>query len=220
MNDESTKCCAYCGNVPTDGLTRDHVVPRALWPAGERPQHPAIVPACSTCHDKCDREATYFRNCLVAMCDTDSHPMLAKLLKGPVVRSIARRPGVARDFFRNTALRERRSREGIIVGAGWTFDIDMARFNRIVEEIVRGLFYWKSKEHMPNTHEVGVFSGNGFWETSGFHSLLPKLEPPQGLGDDVFTCRSQRDANDPYSTAWLLIFYQQVGIFAWSHARS
>lgn len=219
MNLKSTTCCAYCGNATTD-MTRDHVVPSALWLRGKRPKHPAVVPACPTCHKAYDREAAYFRNCLVAMCDTDAHPMLANLLSGPVVRSITRRPVVAHDFFRNATLRERRSREGIINGAGWTFDIDMARFNRTVEKIVRGLFYWRSTEHLPDTHKVDVFAGNGFWQTPDFRSLLPKLEPEKGFGDDVFTCRSQRDADDPNSTAWLLIFYQQVGVFACSHARS
>lgn len=208
--------CAYCG-IPSRELTRDHVVPCALWVKGERPGHPVIVPACLKCHKKYDDEATYFRNCLVSMCDMDAHPMLGKLLRGPVVRSIGRRRGVARDFFRNSQLRERRDKAGIITGSGRAFELDLPRFNRIVEKIVRGLFFFKSHERLPDTHEVGIFPDDAFWDMAGFQSLGPGWEPAAGLGDDVFTCRCQRDSSDDYSTAWLLVFYQKVVLFAWSN---
>jgi len=215
VNNLKPQICAYCGEL-SDNLTTDHVVPIALWIKGHRPQHPATVPACKDCHDSYDRETTYFRNCLVAMIDMDAHPMAAKLLRDPVVRSIERRPGVMRDFFRNFRRVERKTDAGIIVGTGWGFDIDMMRFNRMVEKIVRGLFYFKSGIPLPKTHEVGIFAGNDFWKLPDFQSLLEKMEPFAGLGDDVFMFRAQRDANDACSTAWIFMFFQQVGIFAWT----
>jgi hypothetical protein len=210
--------CAYCGK-PSDDLTKDHVVPLGLWIKGQHPQHPVVVPACRNCIDSpdwYDREATYFRNCLVSMIDMDAHPMAGKLLRGPVVRSIERRPGVMRDCFHNFRRMERKTDAGIIVGTGWAFDIDMTRFNRIVEKIVRGFFYFKSGIPLPKTHEVVIFPGNGFWKLPDFQSLLENMEPFAGLGDDVFMCRALRDANDTFLTAWIFMFFQNIGVFAWS----
>ena len=154
MNDLKPQICAYCGE-PSGDLTKDHVVPLALWIVGQHPQHPVVVPACRNCIDSpdwYDREATYFRNCLDLMIDMDAHPMAGKLLRGPVVRSIERDYHVMHDCFRNIRRMERKTDAGIIVGTGWAFDIDMIRFNRIVEKIVRVLLYFKSRIQLPKTH--------------------------------------------------------------------
>jgi hypothetical protein len=148
------------------------------------------------------------------MIDMDAHPMAGELLRGPVVRSIERRPGVMRDFFRNFRQVERKTDAGIIIGTEWGFDIDMTRFNRMVEKIVRGLFYFKSGIPLPKTCEVVIFTGNDFWKLPDFQTLLEKMEPFAGLGDDVFKCRAIRDTKDECLTAWLFIFFQQFGIFA------
>jgi hypothetical protein len=214
-NNLNAQICAYCGE-PSGNLTKDHVIPLALWIKGQYPQHPVVVPACRNCQDLYDREVTYFRNCLISMIDMDAHPMAGKLLRGPVVRSIERLSGVMHDFFRNIRRMERKTDAGIIVGTGWAFDIDMTRFNRIVEKIVRGLFYFKSGVPLPKTHNVVIFHGNGFWKLPDFQSLLENMEPFAGLGDDVFMCRAQRDADDACSTAWLFIFFQKIRIFAWT----
>ncbi len=215
VNNLNPQICTYCGE-PSGNLTKDHVVPIALWIKGQHPQHPVVVPACRNCQDLYDCEVTYFRNCLVSMIDMDAHPMAGKLLRGPVVRSIERRSGVMRDFFRNVRRMERKTDAGVIVGTGWAFDIDMTRFNRIVEKIVRGLFYFKSGIPLPKTYEVVIFPGNGFWKLPDFQSLLENMEPFGNLGDDVFMCRAHRDANDACSTAWLFIFFQKIGIFVWT----
>lgn len=61
-----------------------------------------------------------------------------------------------------------------------------------------------------------VYEGNGFWQTPTFDELLAAMMERAGVGDDVFSCRCARHTPDPEWTAWLFIYYQALGFFAWT----
>lgn len=208
--------CAYCG-IPTNKPTRDHVVPSTLWGGrGSRPPHPVIVPACTCCQLAYDSEAEYFRNCLVALMDRGSHPVAERLLTGPVIRSLERSQRAIADFFRGLHVAPRTTPSGLIVGAGTAFQIDLNRLHRVPEKIVRGIYYFKSGTRLPADHVVRVFPGNEFWQDTGCQNLIASMCPGEHQGDDVFYCRYVRDNSGQDMTAWLLVFYQQIGFFAWT----
>jgi hypothetical protein len=208
--------CAYCGE-PTDKPTRDHVVPSTLWGGrGFRPKHPVIVPACAACQLMYDGEAEYFRNCLVAVMGRNSHPVADRLLIGPVIRSLERSQRAVADFFRGLRVVPRTTPSGLIIGAGTAFQIDLSRIHRVVEKIVRGIYFFKSGTRLPPDQEVRVFPGNGFWQDEGCQNLIVSMCPPEHQGDDVFSCRYVLDNSGQDMTAWLLVFYGEVGFFAWT----
>ncbi len=212
--DDHSEICSYCGK-PSSELTRDHVVPKALWGGkGNLPSHVVVVPACRPCQEKWDIQAEYFRNTVIAMIDKGAHPVASEVLEGPVIRSLQRNPKTVAAFFRDPRILPRSSPGGIVTGYGLAFQIDMERFNRIPEKIVRGLFYYKSHHPLPSTHGVKVFPGNQSWDDDSFQNLLAVMEPIAGCGDDVFQIRCTRDRTDPCCTAWLLLFYRQLGVFA------
>lgn len=206
--------CAYCG-MPTQAPTRDHVVPSTLWGGrGFRPQHPVVVPACVRCQQEYDCEAEYFRNCIVAMVDRNSHPVAERVLTTSLIRSLERSQRAVSELFRRYRLLPRRTPSGIITGFAPGFAIDLGRINRVVEKIVRGIYYAKSGTRLPPEYEVGVYEGNGFWEDEHTRDLISAMCPAEGQGDDVFCCRDVRDNGDPNRVAWLLIFYGRIGFFA------
>lgn len=212
----SSVTCAYCGD-PTDKPTRDHVVPSTLWGGrGFRPPHPVIVPACSACQPAYDGEAEYSRNCLVAVMDRHSHPVAERLLTGPVIRSLERNQRAVNDFFRGLRAVPKTTPSGLIVGAAPAFQIDLCRIHRVVEKIVRRMYFFKSGSRLPPNHEVRVFPGNAFWHDEGCRNLIASMCLPEHQGDDVFYCRHVRDNSGEDMTAWLLVFYGQVGFFAWT----
>jgi len=209
--------CAYCGQ-PSPELTRDHVVPRALWGGTGLPGHVVVVPACRPCQERWDLQAEYFRNSAIAMIDKGSHEVANRVLEGPVIRSLERSQKAVAAFFRNPSVLPRTSPGGIFTGFGLAFQLDWERFATVPEKIVRGLFYHKSQVPLSDRHVVRVFPGNGFWADQGVQNLLAVMDASAGFGDDVFQVRCTRDTNDPHCTAWLLVFYQQLAFFAWTEA--
>lgn len=176
------------------------------------PPHPVVVYACG-CEQKWDRQAEYFRNTLIAMIDRGAHPKTDALLEGPVLRSL-KKPNTLAAMIRGMRLQQHKSAGGIFTGYRPAFQIDLQRFSAVPEKIVRGLFFLKSGRPLATTHKVHVFPGNGFWNDTGFQSLLACMEPSAGCGDDVFHVRSMPDSTDPYGSAWLLVFYSCMALFA------
>jgi hypothetical protein len=205
--------CAYCGS-PTNKPTRDHAIPRALWPDGKRPKNPVIVPACAKCHTEGDREVTYFRNMVVATLDPVKDPVVAALVDGPVTRAIIRDNRLYRDMIERAEFAWRPSAAGFFVEQGVKVPFDGQRFNAPLEKMVRALFFHKSKVPLPKTHKVVIYPGGDFWDKPGSAELIASMHPWQGFGDSVFQFRSVRDAADLSATAWVFVFYQYVGILA------
>jgi hypothetical protein len=210
--------CAYCGD--DEGPFQDeHIIPRCLWDS-KRPSHMITVPACGPCNQDYGKDEEYFRTALVAMADEGQHPELEKLLTGKVKRGLDRNSRLRADLTRGFGLRTRVTPSGLFAGWGWSFTLDLARFSRGVEKTVRGLFAYKSGRRLAPQCAVRVFPGNGFWQDTGFQNLLAVMEEWAGVGDEVFQCRSMRDATDPDVTAWLFIYYRALGVFAWTERVS
>jgi hypothetical protein len=211
--------CAYCGQY-TENLTRDHVVPKAMWGETKLPNSMITAPCCRSCHQYWDHEAEYFRNTLVAQIDRGAHPVSDRVLEGQIVRHLVRSGPARRDFFRNVQQFEIRNRSGLILGYRSGFELDVSRFSRSIEKIVRALFYLKSKFALHSDYQVLVARGNDFWNDAGFQNILAAMESVVGCGDDVFLMRCARDRSDPNITAWLLQFYRQIAVFAWTDNKS
>jgi hypothetical protein len=201
---EPASICAYCGQCPEE-ITRDHVVPRAMWGGKGLPSHVVVVPACRPCQERWDLQATYFRNTLIAMMDKGAHPVANRVLEEKVVSSLGRDRKAQAALFHNPRMVPRMSPGGLFLGKGLGFDLDWKRFATIPEKIVRGLFYFKSKAPLPSKYAVRVYVGNTFWEIEGFQSLLAAMEPSGGFGDDVFQVRCTLDKNDLNCTVWCSI---------------
>ncbi|MBA4190909.1 MAG: hypothetical protein C0467_23215 [Planctomycetaceae bacterium] len=214
MTTSQPTVCAYCGT--DQGLFQaEHVIPRCLWEA-DRPGHMLTVPACGPCNHGYGRDEEYFRTVLVALTGQGSHPQVNQLLGGKVRRALKRNPRLREDMTRNVRPMPRRSPGGLFAGVRLGFELDVKRFYRGVEKTVRGLFAYKSGRPLAPSTAVRIYEGNGFWETPGFQSLLEEMSEPAGVGDDVFSCRCARYSVDPEWSAWLLIYYQTQGFFAWT----
>jgi len=150
------------------------------------------------------------------MIDKGAHSVADRVLDGPVVRSLERNPKTVAAFFRNLRLLPRMSPGGLFRGYGAAFQLDLDRFAKIPEKIVRGLFYHKSQVPLSKEHAVRVFPGNEFLADQGFQNVLETMDASAGFGDDLFQVRCTRDASDAHCTAWLLQFYQQLIFFAWT----
>jgi hypothetical protein len=208
--------CAYCG-VMARPITRDHVVPKALWK--DKPLPPAVitVPSCPECQKEWDRDATYFRNLIVLASDPSDHPAVAELANGPIKRSVHRREG-KRDYadITRNAVRGFHRFGTSMLEPSVRIDIDSQRFDRTPEKIVRGLFFFRNGVPVPRNYEVRIFPGSGFWQAPEFQDILTVMEPWKGMGDNVFAMRATRLAHDTNITFWLMRFYNSSGILGYT----
>lgn len=211
---QKPKTCGYCG-VKTTNWTRDHVVPSLLWGGkGYLPKHPVIVPACEGCRLVFDKDAEYFRNRLLSMMMTGLHPVADRLKATTVKRSCQRSPSVSSDVTRDLQFVPVVNDNGIVVGTGIQSEVDIPRFSRVAEKIVRGIYFYKSDKAFPATHEIRIFPPNAFAGMAGYESLVSSMNGGEHQGDDVFHCGYVRDTSDPDSSVWLLTFYNELGFFA------
>ena len=210
--ERNPKTCPYCRTTGF-GFEKEHVVPKCLWKKG-LPNFMRTVPACKACNSGYSRDEAYFRDMLVMMSDS-RHPKVAELAKSTVPSSLLQDPFV-RNALRFAKPARRRSPGGIDVGDGVSLPFDQARFRRVIDKIVRGLFFVKSKRPLSPTHEVKMWLGNSFWNEPAFINLQEGMSGWASFGDDVFGCRCSRADTDHDMTTWVFQFYNSVAMFAWT----
>ena len=211
----SDSICAYCG-TSDNPLTRDHVIPQAFWKDAQSPSNPITVAACEPCHEYWDAETTYFRNMLVVQSAPEDHPAIMRLASGPIKRRIENSRPDCLDLTRNAISGWRTSNSGLVAERGVQIDINLPRFLRTPEKIIRGLFFLRNAIPVPPDYVVHVFPGNEFLDDPGFNNLCETMHDWQGLGDDVFRMRATRDANDANFTVWLLLFFCSSVLFGYT----
>lgn len=129
--------CAYCGEPGAS--TKDHVVPRALYPhtkpSKAKPQVQRItVPACSSCNKSWSQDEPHFRDMLL-LCGEHPSPIVRELWEGKTRRSFDQPDG------------RKRVRDLIaqfVPAPGnrhMVFPANDARVMRLVRKVIRGLSF-------------------------------------------------------------------------------
>jgi hypothetical protein len=196
-------------------LEDDHIPPRNLFPA-PRPNNLITVPSCKQCNRSFMLDDEYFR---LVIADASSPKMSPEnfdhLLKAKHKLFSARKIRSAKGLLLNKLDRS----SGLLA-------VDRDRVERVLERIVRGLFFCLRGMRLPDTYAVGLWSdwfAQEVKDGSNFKSTLEEVElslsfkPPNRIGKDVFEFRSLTFDHDPYVTAWHLLFYSHrsfIGITA------
>jgi len=202
--------CAYCGI--RKGTTRDHVVPRSLFPK-PLPKFMVTVPACSACNAEKKCHDDYLRDYLTLDAEGSNHPTAQTIFNGQVKRAITRnRSELGRSLIRNIQYGPRFTKQGIYRGHYHSFPIDGQRLIGAFSFIVRGLYYYKQRQRLPDSYQFEVAR----IEPWGILEILDALgqigaNGAYGLGDHgEFLCSFLYLAENPYVTYWLLNFYGSV----------
>jgi len=154
--------------------------------------------------------------------------------KRPLSKSVADAAlrGLARDqhalfrkqFFQGVREVNIKTVDGIHIGRSGAYDVDLARLDKVVSRIVRGLYFHHHHKPLPTWCEVDVWCVDGF--ESADPSVIQTLQSwisqllqhtPTEIGGGVFKywhCLAVGDGqSDSYSTAWLLQFYESTTFF-------
>ena len=131
------RLCAYCSEVAT---TRDHVPTRKLFPE-PRPSNLITVPSCARCNNTLSADEEYFLQVILSLREADS-PEAREARRQLFARErTARRRRMSQYMLSTTRPAAIYSAGGIYLGGGHTFELDMPRFARVIDKIMRGLWY-------------------------------------------------------------------------------
>jgi hypothetical protein len=155
-----TGVCVYCGE--RGALTEDHLPPKALC-GKPRPADLVVVPACRPCNEGASKDDEYFKTVLVFKDRAGSHPD-AVAIRASVFRALemSKKAKFARSLVAAVRDVTISTPAGLHVGRATAFEVDLARLDRVVARVTRGL-YWHHHDHvrLPTDYEVVVWSEEG-----------------------------------------------------------
>jgi hypothetical protein len=183
------------------------------------------VPSCKPCNEGASKDDEYFKTVLVLKDRAGNHPE-ALAIRDSVFRGLAkpRKIRFTRRLLAGVRDVKLRTAAGLHLGRSAAFDVDLARLDRVVARVTRGL-YWHhhNRARLPHDHEVVVWSEEGLRGIGCQHAqqirrvlLEPVLaNPPVLIGRGVL--KYWHAASDrEHVTGWLLEFYGDVRFLAFT----
>ena len=210
----TTGTCVYCGASAT---TMDHVPPRGLF-AKPFPNDLLTVPSCLPCNQNAKLDDEYFRTLLSFRFETGGHSD-ARAASERAMRRLAS-PG-AQGFRKGLASKVSEialvDDDGARLGSIGLIDADRRRFAKVVERIVRGLYFHRSNERLPADYSLVVNSEESFEDPDA--AAIERLRVLSAwameaerhvLSRSVLEYRVRETPHEPASAVWLLTFYETV----------
>lgn len=210
MGIEREGTCVYCGTYGI--VTADHVIPQCLWPASV-PKDAPVVDACYHCnHVVKSAYDTNLRDLLLIDADSSQSPQ-AQLLYPKFVRAAGRNQSkMAKAMREHSQPAQLMLEPGVIATLGYTSPEANEQMPKILQMIVRGLFYHRTGRILPK--DV-VFAGLRERNHNRLEQNIQMCNETgadyMGIGDgSVFECRFALGETDPYNSAWILSFYKRA----------
>lgn len=209
----------YCGAVGQ--LTADHIPPDCLF--DQRPKDILEIPSCQLCNNGASLDDEYFKTMMVLKDKAGSHPE-AVLLRESVFRGLrhSRKLGFARAVVRSIRSVQLRTQAGLYLGKAPGFNVDLARLDRVVGRITKGLFWHHRKMRLPDGFCVEAYSDDGLRGVERAHVeemqrevIGPVLgQPAHSIGNGVLTYWYAFATDAQHVSAWVLEFYGDVRFVA------
>ncbi len=223
------RVCVYCGR--RNSLTADHIPPKCLFgKRGGLPSDLITVPACKRCNLSASGDDEYLRLMLATSLEGAGHEV-AQSLQPAIIRSLSRpeAAGFARQFFANVVLVDTFTKSGLYVGKMAAQRIDHLRLTRIMEKIIRGMFYAEYGKRLPHSHVVmSVFANSmrrqmrrdefEIWRHQIRELLAGGRE--QYVGRRTLVYRCNRHPQQVFWSVWALTFYGNLHFVAFTNTAS
>lgn len=147
--------CVYC--VESDAATEDHVVPEGFFE--EAPENGYIkVPACYSCNNRISRDEEYFLVAILA--EATEHSETANRVLDRLGRDHRsgrrRRTGLAIALLEKVRSVSAYGAGGIYLGTAQGVELDTDRINRVLEKILRGLYFHHYASPLPRDARLYV----------------------------------------------------------------
>ena len=139
--------CIYCGKAAD---TREHIPPKQFF-KGTVDKPLITVPSCNACNAGFQKDEDFFRQFYASMLMARSSEA-KKLMEGEVSRSILRTPALGHQMFSQMKLVDQYTKSGLYKGKMTMYtisDSDKERINRVVTKVIKGLFFHKFGQTIP-----------------------------------------------------------------------
>jgi hypothetical protein len=192
--------CIYCGTV--GALTDDHVPPKNLFP---KPRLGLItVPSCERCNGGFKLDDEYFRLVITTSADAKVFPIAVEAIHKLGTPEKVR-------FAKSMLLNIDRENDDL--------NVDPSRVRRVIERVIRGLFWHHQRRALPAQAEMRVwfkcFDGAPM-DDLGFEGLLVALgqQHLHQVGKGIFSYRYVFDSDQAVRSAWYLRFFETNEVLA------
>lgn len=199
------KNCIFC-NKTAD--TREHIPAKNIFKNSNK-QSLITVPSCKDCNSSFQKDDDFFRQFFTGFL-VDKSSAARQLFNSEVTRSIMRKPALGYQMFKQMKLVDAYTPSGLYMGKRTVYkisDTDKNRVNRVVEKIIKGLFYHEFRRTVPNEWEI-----KKVWITQ-------KKEVELGLSDIALSLRwriikedifayGYNFVPDTFQSIWILDFFK------------
>ena len=205
--------CMFCGQeILAEHLTMEHFVPRCLWEDGQHPNETKTLPAHKACNLGYSADNDYFRDVMLFEEGVDRHPKAKEVQRGAIKRKMEKRPGSIAKNLKNLGMRRVHTHAGIDLGKRPVFEVDWPRFERVLKNVLKGVFQVSQKCTLPqqfvvSVADVGSISAEWLTKTASF------MCPWQSFGDTVFCCRYVRSSKEPIQKFTCLMQFYEHRLF-------
>ena len=202
MREKKNNRCYYCGNPST---SKEHLPPKCIFP-DPRPSTLITVPSCNLHNSKQSKDDEYFR-WVITTASAESE-VAENLIMKKVIPQFKRKPKLLHDIFSNKRSIPLYTKIGIFAGYSPGFEIDSHRFQKSINKITRGLFFYHQKEILKKNFKVEKFILNPKLDKETQYAI--SLIPLNIVMDHVFSYRFFIENNDNPISYWFYMFYDNT----------
>ncbi len=208
--------CVQCGGFGP--ITDDHVPPKLLFPEPKpKPSELIIVPSCSACNNGAGKDEEYFLAVLM-FSDAGVSPAGSALWEQRLMRmyrnNLGLRTRIARSFTRLQIV----TPAGLLLGHRFALRRDAARFERVINKIVKGLYFFEYKEALAQKVTVESILLNVEQETIVMDQFSHQLRLGSRSWPGIFEYCFNRVADQPEESIWLFSCYGSIRFWALTHS--
>jgi len=203
------KLCAICGENPA--TTRDHIPPKSIYPSPiPNDMNLHVVPACLECNGGGSKDDEQFK-LLIGIATGEFRENESKVID-LLAKTVGNNRRLAHQIF-STEKRGYARYKGPLLEPAVSVEFDRNSFDRVVERIVRAL-YWKefgSSLGLKPKILVLPLIGMEPEHALSFKELMDML-PPKKLNNDTFAYKVGID--DEGNSIWGMQFFKKYTLFA------
>jgi len=204
--------CAFCGKIGI--VTRDHVPPKAIFPA-PFPEDLITVPGCSSCNHGASTRDEEFRVFLSLQLGTGTE-RASRLWTNHAVPTLQHNQKLLHRIVGSMREYEVRTGGGLIVGKQRGIPWEKTSTVETMEKIVRGLYFHHFNDVLSAdvTVTIGLLS-------SIPNEFVPIMEEMalNSVGIDAFAYRYTRAGDSPKESLWIMLFYKKILIYGITELR-
>jgi hypothetical protein len=199
-----TDNCIFCGKAAG---TREHIPAKHFF-KGTPDRNLLTVPSCNSCNRGFQQDEDFFRQFYVSML-MDRSPQARQLMENEISRSITRAPALGQQMFSQMALVDH-YKAGVYLGQKTAYEVstlDRERINRVVDKIVKGLFYHEFGQTLPKDWIVQIIWINPKSEKELKLDDLAQTLKWNVIKEDTFAYGVDYVPNS-YQSIWILDFFK------------